>query len=712
MNKVNSEEERMVNFFKKVAEVKCEVDSKESHQFILSDNAPSFLRNEKLRLVIFSGKGGTGKTTSACALGIYLAKSYPDKKFLVASSDPAHSLADSFDCPVEDSITPIKGLDNLWAIEMDSVKLLGKFKEKYKNYLENFSKMAYSTDQIDLRDFLTFKLPGMHEIMFLLEIVDLLSFGIFRPYQYDLVIWDTAPTGHTLRLLQFPDKVLKWIEIFKLSFSRYAQVSIGVATLGFHIPGYRPPKGNVRMFLDKLSKELEKIRDILKSEEECEFVPVTILEELSIAETERLLSALRQEEISIRNIIVNRVQGNRECPFCSSRSKEQEDYLKEIEEKFASYNLIKLPLFPNEVRGQERLLEFAKVFCGEEKYSFPLQSLSQPLDEDRFIPGELSEILEKDLHFIIFSGKGGVGKTTLSSVTALALAKYNPNKRILVFSTDPAHSLADSFALSIGDVVTPIKDQENLYALEINGTKLYEDFKKEYKLNIEDAFNKWQDSQLASISGRKWKLDHDQKVMIEFVETYPPGLEEVLALEKIMDFIKKEEFDVYVFDTAPTGHLVELMKFPELVREWLRVSYRGLLKYQREFPLDNIEILAKKILSSQETVLKMRALLTDSQKSEFIAVTISEEMGLLETKDLLKIIQSLGIPCRHIVVNMITPATDCSFCSFKRRDQLDCLNRINSQIYEKKIIKVPLYPHEIRGIDNLKQLSEFLYRVS
>lgn len=718
-------EDKVAKFFKTVIESRNqttlqnfektenipEVESKETREIIFNNNALSFLKNEKLRLVIFSGKGGTGKTSSACALGVYLAKIYPEKQFLVVSSDPAHSLADSLDCPINDSITKVLGLDNLWAIEMDSANLMGKFKKKYKNSLENFSKMSFSSDQIDIRDFLTFKLPGMQEAMFFLEIVDSLSFGIFRPYKYDLIIWDTAPTGHTLRLLQFPDKLLKWIEIFKASFFRYEQVSIGVATIGFHIPGYKPPKGNVRVFLDKLSKDLEKIRRILKSEEECEFIPVTILEELSICETERLLSTLREEEIPVRNVIVNRLQNNQKCPFCSARSKEQEDYLKEIEEKFASYNLIKIPLFPHEVRGKEKLIEFAKILCGAEEHSFLLQSFSKAFlrDEDGFILGGLSEILEKELHFIIFGGKGGVGKTTVSSATALSVAKYNPSKKVLVFSTDPAHSLADSFSLPIGDVVTPVKGQENLYALEMDGTRLYEDFKREYKENVEDAFCKWQDSQLASISGRKWKLDHDQKVMIEFVDTYPPGLEEVLVLEKIMDFIKKKEFDIYIFDTAPTGHLLELLKFPELVREWLRVSYRALLKYQREFPLDNIEILAERTLSSQETVSKMRTFLTDPQKSEFIAVTIPEEMSLLETQDLLKAVQRLGIPCGHLVVNMITQATDCSFCNSKMREQLDCLNRINSQVEGKRIVKVPLYPHEIKGIDKLRQLSQFLY---
>jgi len=682
-------------------------------EIIFSDNTPTFLKKEGLRLVIFGGKGGTGKTTSSCATAMELARRYPEKKLVVASSDPAHSLADSFDCPVSGSVEPVKGVDNLFAIEMNPAILLERFKKTHETSLTNFSRMSSSTDQIDIRNFLSFKLPGMQEMMILLEIVKLLKFGIFRPYEYDLVIWDTAPTGHTLRLLELPDKVLKWIELFESSFCRYKQVSTAAAGLFLKMPG-RSTKGNVRAFLDTLSKDLEKIRAILKDEEKCEFVPVTIPEELSIAETDRLLATLRKEKIPVRNIIVNRVQDEKKCAFCSNRRKGQKGYLKEIDNKFAFYNLVKLPVFSNEVRGAAGLLRFGGFLSGNgSRTSLPQSTWKRVKGKDKFKAGMLSKLLYKKLQFIIFGGKGGVGKTTVSAATALSVAKHNPGKKILVFSTDPAHSLADSFATSIGDTVTPIGTEGNLYALEIDGARLYQDFRKEYKANIEDAFKKWQSSYFAGglTDGRKWKLDFDEKVMVEFVDTYPPGLEEVLALEKIMGFIKNKDFDIYLFDTAPTGHLLELLKFPESIRKWLRVTYRAILKYHREIPVENIEVIAKKILASQETVQKMQSLLADRKKSEFIAVTIAEAMGLLETEDLLLSMRDLGIPSAHIVVNMVIPPTDCDFCRSKRNEQIGYIQEINAKKDYKgyQTVEVPLYPQEIRGIQDLAELSNFLY---
>jgi len=669
----------------------------------------SFLSKKTLRLVIFGGKGGTGKTTSSAATAVYLARLFPEKRILVASSDPAHSLADSFNCEVNDYITPVKGMNNLWAIEMDSSSLLQKFKKKNRHAIDNLSNMSFSTDQIDIRDFLSFKLPGMEEMMILLEFVNFLRFGIFRDYEYDLVIWDTAPTGHTLRLLALPDKVLKWIELFNMSLSRYKRVSVGVAALGFHIPGRAPPKGNVSKFLDDFGKKLEKILTVLKNPEVCEFVPVTIPEELSIAETERLLDTLKKENICVRNIIVNQFQREKECVFCSKRKWEQQKHLGEIDEIFGSYNLILVPVFPREVRGDRDLLNFGRVLNREQSYSFSNLSIKHEEEGNSFLPGTMSEILDEDFQFIIFGGKGGVGKTTVSAASAVALAAHNPGKKILVFSTDPAHSLSDSYAITVGDKVTPVPKTDNLFAMEIDGARLYQDFRKEYKKNIEDAFKKWQDKQSSDV--KKWRVNFDQKVMTGFVDTYPPGLEEVLALDKIMSFIRNNEYDIYIFDTAPTGHLVQLLKVPELVREWLRVTYKAILKYQREYPVNNLEIISRKILTSQATVRYMRETLTDPSKAEFVAVTIAEAMAILETEDLLSDIMNLGIPCRHLIINMIIPSTRCSFCSVKRKEQIGYIKEVNNNSrYKGHIItRIPLLSHEIMGMENLTELSRFMY---
>lgn len=659
--------------------------------------------------MIFGGKGGTGKTTSSCATANYLAHIYPGKRFLVISSDPAHSLSDSLNCPVGSYLTPVNGLPNLWAIEMDTSKMLEKFKSKHKTAIENLSRMSYSSDQIDIRDFLTFKLPGMEDMMVLMEIEKLLKFGVFRKWEYDTVIWDTAPTGHTLRLLELPGKLLEWIEIFKISLKRYRVISTGVATLGFKIHERQPPKGNVKQFIETLSYELGKLLGVLRDAEHCEFVPVTIAEDMSILETEKLLKSLNKQQIAIKNIIVNRVAVNQDCAFCSNRNKDNKIGLADIHSKFSNYNIIQVPLFAREVRGEYTLLDYAASLIGKFIEDSGNGQIRDSIQNIVFPTGTMKDLLRKKLHFVIFGGKGGVGKTTVSASTAVALAVDNPDLRILIFSTDPAHSLADSFNQPIGDKITKIKGVDNLHALEIDGTQLYQQFRDEYKKNIKSAFKIWQEHNV--ISTRKWRLDFDEEVMSRFVDTYPPGLEEVLALENIMDSVNNHEFDIYVFDTAPTGHLIQLLQFPELVREWLRVSYRAILKYHREFPVEELESIAQKILLSQNTVTKMRSLLTDRNISEFVAVTIPEAMGMLETEDLLKNIENLKIPCKHIVVNMIIPSTDCHFCSIKSGEQTGYVNELLEKVGHNgfNITRVPLFPHQIRGLESLTKISEIMF---
>lgn len=675
---------------------------------------PSFLTNENLRLVIFGGKGGTGKTTSSCSTATYLAHMHPEKRFLVVSSDPAHSLGDSLISPVSDSVTPVIGLQNLWALEMDSKVILEAFKQKYKPFLENLSSMAYSSDQIDIRDFLTFKLPGMEEMMILLEIVRSLRFGIFRKWEFDTVIWDTAPTGHTLRLLELPDKLLEWISIFRMTAKRHRVIATGAASLGFKISERRPPKGNVQNFIEKLANDLEQLLGILRNPEQSEFVPVSIPEPMSILETEKLLASLQEQGVAVKNVLINRISFHQDCPFCQNREASHKVGLEDIKSKFEDYNIIYVPVFAKEVRGETTLLNYVAAIFGEYVQDYPEVlgkngHLSVSTKMEFFPNTTMIPLLQKDLQFLIFGGKGGVGKTTISAATAQALALRNPEKKILVFSTDPAHSLTDSFIQPIGEKITPITGIKNLYALELNGTHLYDEFRVEYKMSIEKAFELWKDKN--ALSTRLWKLEFDREVMSKFVDTYPPGLEELLALEKIMESVKNNEYDIYVFDTAPTGHLLQLLQFPELVREWLRVSYKAILKYHRDYPVDELEKIAQKIISSQNAVVKMRSLLTNPEISEFVAVTIPEAMGMLETEDLTAAIKKLGIPNSHIVVNMIVPPTNCGYCSVKSVEQNGYMNILDEKFGSKDyaVTRVPLFPHDIRGVGRLGEIAEILY---
>jgi len=637
-------------------------------------------------LILFGGKGGSGKTTSAVATGLHLAELNLGRKILVVSTDPAHSLGDSFDCPIGSKLMAINGLNNLWALEMDADKLLEDYRKKNNPVIKKIASRGTYFDDEDIASFFNLSLPGMDEVMAIREIGH-----IFRSGQYDLIIMDTAPTGHTVRLLALPEQMENWIQVMNIMMQKHRFLSK-------HYTG-KYIKDECDRFLEEQTKDIGRVKSLLKNHKRTEFVPVTVPEPMSIEETQRLLGTLKDYGISVNNIIVNQIVKNEGCLFCRSRKKDQEGYVREIDERFAQYNLVKMLLLPYEIRGTAKLKEYVEILSGKDYRNQPTQiveSLPEILLPTKV---KLSALLRKSLQFILVGGKGGVGKTAVASATALRLARDNPDKKILIFSTDPAHSLSDSFDCTIGDKVMSIKAIDNLYAFELNPKRLFEDLKDEYREDIEAVFNKF----LAGGVDVKF----DREVMAELISLSPPGLDEIMALKKIIDFAEAKEFDLYVIDSAATGHLIRFLELPDLVRDWLEAIFRLLLKYKGIVSLTKP---AEKMVNVSKSVRMVQEALTNSKRSEFLTVTIPEAMGVLEMKRLLSSLKKLKISCRHILINMVVPPMECGFCLIKRKNQQKYIEKVRKEFSEYHIIPVPLLPHKIKGIDDLSEFSEILYQ--
>ncbi len=674
---------------------------------------PEFLRNKELRLIILGGKGGVGKTTMAAASALHLAVSSQDQeKVLIISTDPAHSLSDSFDMPVGDKITPIQGLvsndqcpmTNLFAHELDASKLLQEFKLKNDAIMKKLADRGTYFDQQDIAEFFDLSLPGMDEVMAIIEIANLLKEGT-----YDVLILDTAPTGHTVRMLNLPEQMRKWIEVMDLMQQKHRYMAT-------HFTGKKYVKDECDIFLDNLSRDIERVKQLLSDTEKTRFVPVTIPEPMSIYETERLISSLERQDVPVKEIVVNRIATDNDCAFCRSRREDQEQPLVETEAAFSEYDLVKVPLFPNEIRGVEELKGLADYLLGMVKPARPPEAIHP-------VQGPQAHLaLSPDLELILFGGKGGVGKTSLASAVALHLAQQDPEKRILVFSTDPAHSLSDSFRVQIGDTITPIQwsvsnDQNpmtndqclmtndqcpvtntNLFALEINADELWEDFKQEFKDDIEEVFN--------SFLGKGVDIKFDREVMTELVTFAPPGLDEIMALDRIMELREKREFDIFVLDTSPTGHLLRFLELPDMVREWLKAFFRLLLKYKGLVRLTRAAVRA---LAMSKNVRRIQETLADPRRTAFVAVTIPEAMGLLELERLAGALGNAKIHCEHIAINMVVPQTACDFCSSKRAEQFRYIEKIHSKFPTRTILQIPLFPHEVRGISDLNEIGGIIF---
>ncbi|HCX90507.1 MAG TPA: hypothetical protein DHT43_08370 [Deltaproteobacteria bacterium] len=706
----------------------------------MTNNAPEYFQNKYLRLILFGGKGGVGKTTMAAAAAVQLARFRPnDKKVLVISTDPAHSLGDSFGIEIGDHVTPIQGsgnsgqssvvsrqssvvgsngqrttnngqrttnMTNLYARELDAKRLADEFKQKNEVVIKKLADRGTYFDKQDIAEFFDLSLPGMDEVMAIIEMANILEDG-----SYDILIVDTAPTGHTVRMLSLPEQMLKWIELMELMQQKHRYMST-------HFTEKRYVKDECDIFLDKLSSDIERVKKLLSNGQTTRFVPVMIPEPMSIYETERLISSLEKIHVPVREVVVNRVAETEGCLFCRSRREDQEQPLTEIKDAFSKYDLIRVPLFPNEIRLVQGLTELADYLLGSPMPSSPRKTIQADEEPQGYLT------LNPGLEFILFGGKGGVGKTSLASATALHLAKRNPEKKVLVFSTDPAHSLSDSFKLTIGDKITPIQwsgvsdqssvvsrqssvvgsngqrtiDDTNLFALEIDADKLLKDFKEEFKKDIEEVFDKFM--------GGGVDIKFDREVMTGLLTLAPPGLDEIMALDKIMDLREEGKFDLFLLDTSPTGHLLRFLELPDMVREWLKAFFRLLLKYRGMVRLTGV---AGKALALSRNVRRIQEVLVDAKRTAFIAVTISEAMGFLELERLIEALKNAKIPCEHIAINMVVPHTDCDFCFSRRAEQQGYIKQIHSRFPGYSVTKVPLFSHEVRGEGDLGKMAEIVF---
>lgn len=653
-----------------------------------------FLVNNRLKFIVFGGKGGSGKTTCACATALYLGQKYKTKRILIVSTDPAPSIGDSFNVEVGNKITKIQ--DNIWAYEMEAKELMEDFRKQHSETIKILLDRGTYLDSEDIEQFTSLAMPGMDEVMAIIKIAELLE------KEYDIIILDTAPTGHTKILLSLPQAMKRWIKAADLMMAKHRFIMKRIRR--------KYIDDECDKFLTKTLADIERVEKLLKNQETTEFVPVTIPEPMSILETEELVKDLDIMKISVKSIIANRmatVEG--ECSLCASRIKEKEKYLKMIEEKFSAkggsvsggkdYQILKMPLFPAEIRGQDSLNEYARILFAEKEFEI---ILPKKLPEFPEIPqGKMAKFLKKDLSFVICGGKGGVGKTSIAAATAMALAKKHKEKKILITTTDPAHALSNIFDqdIPLAAEAVSIRGFNNLFAIEIDTQKSLRDFKDEYKESIKELFNKF--------TGPGAEVVYDQQVMEELMELSPPGLEELMALRKVMDLAGGSKYDIYVLDSAASGHLLRFLELPGLVREWLKSIFKILRKYQGL----KLEGIAQKTVNLSRDIRKIQKILFGSAKTEFLMITIPEEMGIREMEDLDGSLESMNINYNYIIANFINPASKCNFCLAKRKGQEKYLGIIKKQYPLKNLILVPLLPHDIRGIDSLHSFSKILYGI-
>jgi len=313
------------------------------------------------RLWLFGGKGGVGKTTTSAATALWLARA--GFRTLVVSSDPAHSTSDSLEYPLGPEPTPVADEENLWGMELDPEstleKVLPRFSDAMSGSMGNsmtgiFTGIDAESVREEMNQVETSQLmiPGLDEAL----AFDQLLRYVEDP-RFDIIIFDTAPTGHTLRFLSLPEVLDTWMD----RILRYYRMTGGIRMMMFGAK----KQDAMRDELERFQRRVAHVRRVLSDSELSNFTLVTIPEQMAVSETRRAAEALDEYGITVNGVIANRVTPDLDHPFIQSRRTTEQEYLQELRELFGGLPVAEIPLGESDVHGLEQLSQLAQELHGD-----------------------------------------------------------------------------------------------------------------------------------------------------------------------------------------------------------------------------------------------------------------------------------------------------------------------------------------------------------
>jgi arsenite-transporting ATPase len=299
------------------------------------------------RYLFFGGKGGVGKTTAASATALNLLKTLTKHdSILLFSTDPAHSLSDSLGVKIGNRLVKVAEHNGakLIAYEMDATLALERFRSAHGKVLAEIAERGTLLDEEDINELLNLSLPGLDEVMSLFELSELEREG-----KYAHIVVDTAPSGHTSRLLRLPEVFTRMVHALDRMGEKHRYMIE-------HFARRRVAADEVDLFLRDLTTRIQAVREMLYDPAQTNFTLVTIPEAMSVRETQRYLALLREQGVPVGDLIVNRVEQEHDaCVYCRARVATQRPWLKEIAKTFKDLRIHEVPLLVEEVRGIDKL---------------------------------------------------------------------------------------------------------------------------------------------------------------------------------------------------------------------------------------------------------------------------------------------------------------------------------------------------------------------
>lgn len=606
------------------------------------------------KYIFFSGKGGVGKTTMACATAVHYANE--GKKTLIVTTDPASNLADVFETEIGHKITPL--LPNLWGMEIDPDKATEEYRERILSPMRAVmpeSVMAVLEEQ--------FNSPCTTEIASFDRFVDfMVAEKEGKGEKYDVVIFDTAPTGHTIRLLELP---VDWSKHIEESAKGQGNTCIG-------------PVASIQ----ENKVKYDEATRLLGDAERTTFMFVLQPEETSVYETKR--SSKELKEIGVKNVelIINGMLPEEVCehPFFKSRFEMQQKYIKIIESDFP-IKIRKMYQRDGEIKGVERILNIEKdLFANANKQTYIIGNGELSKAEfANFIPDSIDEIITPNgkTKSIFFTGKGGVGKTVISVATAYKFA--TEGYKTLLLTTDPAAHIGEVLEQNITDKIQKIEGVENLWSVIVDQEKATEEYKQRI---IEES---------------KPKYSEDMMIAIK-EELESPCTEEMAAFDKFMAYVESDDYDFVVFDTAPTGHTLRLLELPFDYSDQVSLMVTTNQKSQD----------AKSI--TQKRFDRVIARMKDPGQSIFSFVVYPESTPVIEAYRAMLDLKEAGIKTQFVVANQVLEPEYCTneFFIKRRKMQEKYLAEIKER-FQLPVTIMPLLESEIKGLGMIQKASELLF---
>ena len=497
------------------------------------------------RITFVVGKGGVGKSTSAVDLAEQLASQ--GHTIHLVSTDPAHSLRD---------LHP-RDQPNLTIEEFDASAYADAWLGRARTALLQVIERGTYLDVEDGSAFLDLSLPGVDEVMAALRLVEI------ERTSADRIVVDTAPTGHTLRLLDAADIIESWTGALEAMVAKADAVAIGLVG--------QSPAWPALQLIQQWRAAAQAFRSLIRA---ADFVVITRADAVVQAETERLRNELNQRGLHVAQTITVSQAATKAVAAETSRR-------------------------PDPLRRDHSAAEW-------------FRSLGESL--------------------LLCAGKGGVGKSTCAA--AIALVRAAAEQTCLV-STDPAGSLGDVLALSIGN--DPVEVNPGLHARQLDAHREYERLRSRYADDVKRVFEQLGLSQAIAL---------DRNVIERLWNLAPPGIDEIIALTEIID--ASEECSALIIDSAPTGHFLRLLAMPEIAVDWSHALLRVLLKYQVAGALEDF---SREVLTFARDARRLRERLTTSGNAGVVLVTLDEPVVWAETERLHATLSAAQIPVTAVVIN-------------------------------------------------------------